>query len=223
MRILVLAVLFLSFFHSSGQASEIDAIVSEGQKAYVTGDYQKAGACFDKAMIDAPERFDVFLYSAKVWTGKGNLPLALVDVDESIRLNPDNTESLCMRSYILQAMGEDNTAFRYINDILAKKPKNAAAYYVRAIVLEDMGNLDAAIEDYTKALKLKSKTFKKNEVVLNFKDMPGLDRKGAAIYFGRGMAYSKNGDFKKAEKDFKKALELDPVLIKNMPEGMFEE
>lgn len=225
MKTMIFALMLFCAFVPSADASQIDAIMSEGQKAYVNGDYQKAGACFDRAVLDAPERFDVFLYSAKALAGKGHFSLALVDVDESIRLNPDNTESFCVKSYILQAMGEEKTALDNINGLLLKHPQNAAVYYVRAIVNEEMDQLDAAIDDYTKALKFKGKTFskKKDEIVLNLPQMPALDRKCAAIYFGRAMAYSKNGDFKKAKKDFKKAIEIEPSLIRNIPEGVLEE
>lgn len=66
----------------------------------------------------------------------------------------------------------------------------AIAYFNRANALDDQGNQDAAIADYTASIKLKA-------------DYPDT-------YLNRGLSYAKKKDFDSAIADFTRAIALKP-------------
>lgn len=66
----------------------------------------------------------------------------------------------------------------------------AEDYYNRGNKSKDLGNLDQAINDYTKAIKLNSKHVKS--------------------YYNRGNSYGKQGKFSNAIEDYKKAVAINP-------------
>ena len=74
---------------------------------------------------------------------------------------------------------------------MTKEHKQACAdtYYQRGLVHAQNGELDKAIEDYTKAIALK----------------PDY----ADAYYNRGIAYRLKGDYERAIEDYTKAIELD--------------
>ena len=66
----------------------------------------------------------------------------------------------------------------------------APAYTNRGIAYEKKGEVDRAIADYNKAIKLSPKL--------------------AAAYYNRGLAYEKKGESDRAIADYNKAIALDP-------------
>lgn len=221
--LVVLSVLFC--FTATAMAADADNLVNQGQDACRQGDYQKAVFFFNKAILLEPERGDIFLQSAKAWVELGDYQQAINDLDECIRLSPNELESYCVRSYLLQLTGEHQKALLDINKLLGDYPANVSLYYVRAFIFEQAGDFDSAIADYTKALKLNKdlpEKGKKDELLLfaELSDLPFFDKKGAALYFGRAMAQSKNGNFSEAKKDFKKAARLNNDIIDELPEGV---
>jgi len=76
--------------------------------------------------------------------------------------------------------------------ILAGKNENnrALAYYNRGYVYKIKGDLDRAIADYDKAIR--------------------LEPKAAAFYYDRGVAYHASGSVNRAIADYNKAIRLDP-------------
>lgn len=73
----------------------------------------------------------------------------------------------------------------------AQKPSTAEDYYYRGFKRAEAGNLNGAIADYTRALK--------------------IDPSYADAYFGRGYLRDDKGDYDGALADFNKYLELKPL------------
>ena len=63
-------------------------------------------------------------------------------------------------------------------------------YYTRGRASSEKGEVDKAIEGYTKAIE--------------------LNPKFAQAYYQRGLAYARKGEVDKAIEDYTKAIELDP-------------
>jgi TonB family protein len=103
------------------------------------------------------------------------------------------------------------------------KPPDFAFYQNRANANFVMGEYDAAITDYNKAIELNSKEptiyFSRalahfnnksfNLAIADFDKVIELDPKEASAYFKRGAALEKVGSFEKALSDYQKAAELD--------------
>jgi TonB family protein len=103
------------------------------------------------------------------------------------------------------------------------KPPDFAVYQNRANANFVMGEYDAAIVDYNKAIELNPKEstiyFSRglayfnnknfNSAISDFDKVIELDPKEAMAYFKRGNALEKVGSFEKALNDYQKAYELD--------------
>jgi TonB family protein len=104
------------------------------------------------------------------------------------------------------------------------KPPDFAFYQNRANANFVMGEYDAAIVDYNKAIELNPKEptvyFSRGiahfnnksfiPAIADFDKVIELDPKEAMAYFKRGNALEKTGNFEKAMTDYQKAVELDP-------------
>ncbi len=75
--------------------------------------------------------------------------------------------------------------------VATPKPPDAAYYQNRANASFVMGEFDAAIKDYSKAIE--------------------LNPKEPTVYFSRGMAHFNKKNFSPAVEDFDKVIELDPT------------
>jgi len=110
------------------------------------------------------------------------------------------------------------------NEISVSDPFTAAAYHCRAIAHAYLGELDEAVDDYQRALRIKPKWA---EAYLNLglarlekKDYAGaivdfsrairLNSTLVAAYHARGTAFMKQGRMEPAVIDFTNALKLDP-------------
>jgi tetratricopeptide (TPR) repeat protein len=80
------------------------------------------------------------------------------------------------------------------NDVISKSPDKARPYINRGFAYTSLGQLDKAIEDYSKAI----------EINPNFTDS----------YYNRGLAYMNSGQPEKAMADYSKALEIEPTYGK---------
>jgi len=104
------------------------------------------------------------------------------------------------------------------------KPPDYTVYQNKGNANFVMGEYDAAITDYSKAIELNpkessiyfsrglayfnNKSF--NPAIADFDKVIELDPKEAMAYFKRGNALEKVGNFEKALGDYQKAAELDP-------------
>ena len=77
-------------------------------------------------------------------------------------------------------------------------PAFASIYFNRGLAHYDSGNLEQAIEDFTKAIEL----------------APEDERN----YFNRGLAYYDSGNPEMAVRDFERYLELAPADASNLQE-----
>ncbi|MCX5700473.1 MAG: tetratricopeptide repeat protein [Candidatus Omnitrophica bacterium] len=74
---------------------------------------------------------------------------------------------------------------------ISNNPNDVSAYYQRAGIYHEQGELDLALIDYNKVIELKP-------------DFSTL------VYCGRGDVYTLKGDFDKAIADYSKAIEMQP-------------
>jgi TonB family protein len=107
--------------------------------------------------------------------------------------------------------------------VATPKPPDFAYYQNRANASFVMGEYDAAINDYTKAIELNSKEasiyfsrgmafYNKqsfNRAIADFDKAIELDADESMAYYNRGNALEKVGNFEKALGDYQKAVELD--------------
>jgi S1-C subfamily serine protease len=86
----------------------------------------------------------------------------------------NEVERIVKRAKDHYGAGDYNGAIADYTEVIQLDPKNASAYYWRAIVYDDKRDHDSAFADYTKAIR--------------------LDPKNARAYRRRAMVYNKKGD-----------------------------
>jgi len=116
------------------------------------------------------------------------------DVEKALRLVSRSGASGFQLLIIAQRCRDKkhyDEALSYCNKAIDRMPDYPRSYYLRGdIYSEDKGNLEKAIPDISKAIK--------------------LDPKASSLYQARGRLYNKKNDYDKALRDFDKAIELNP-------------
>jgi len=111
----------------------------------------------------------------------------------------------------------------YFTQALERSP-NAGDYNNRALVWEFRGDLDKAMTDYNKSIRLDPKypsaynnrgmiwaqQGKYDQAIADFDQAIKLDAKYVDAYYNRSNAYYAAGEFESAVADYTKILELDP-------------
>lgn len=125
---------------------------------------------------------------AYAFVEKGEIELALKDLDEAVALDPSLPDALHERAYVLGELGEFRRALQDLESEVALRPSHPEAYEERAYVRHNLGNFEGAYAD-----RLKAETLR-----------PGvasavLYRAEAALWLGR---------FDEAKADTARALDL---------------
>lgn len=126
-------------------------------------------------------RADAFFQIGTAYLVKGNYPLALSNLQESVRLDPNNAvarNNLGLAYYVRQKFTE---ALEHINKAVELEPKYTDARNNRGRLYADMGKYDLAIKDLNIA---------KNDLTYQ---QPGK------VISNLGYTYFKKGDFEKAK------------------------
>jgi type IV pilus assembly protein PilF len=136
-------------------------------------------------------RADAYLQIGTAHLMKGNYPLALSNLMESVRLNPNNElaqNNLGLAYYVRKKFPQ---ALEHINKAIELNPKYTDARNNRGRLYADIGKYDAAIADLTRA---------KNDLTYT---QPGK------VISNLGYAYFKKGDFKKAQLTLAEAVRVN--------------
>jgi len=167
---------------------------------------------------------DIYLNRSIIHKEKGNVELALKDVNYAIRLHENNAEAFCNRGVIYEKTKDIERAIDDYDKAIALNPDYTPAYYNRGSAFAARENIDKAIMDYSKAISLdpaSTLSYYNRGVAFNLigrTDLTiadlnkaiSLDARFAAAYAHRGMAYAESGESEKSLSDFNMALELDP-------------
>lgn len=181
-----------------GNTKAIELASSQGSQAYLNraqtfvrlGKNKPALADYDSVIV----RKDQNLMNA--YFGRGELFMrmddkksALTDYKKVVELNPSNVQLTWDIGRVSYEMEEYADALTYYSRAIGKLEKpEADLFLIRGEVFEKLKNYDAAIEDYTRVIEMKSNL--------------------ANAHYSRGQAEARKGDSKAACIDWKKAAEL---------------
>ena len=188
----------------SGTVSECSVFTVdqvEGEKLWIQselGYLRRADVVpFDKAinyyneLLKTSKTAENYWHRAKIWRLQGNLDAALVDANEAIRLDPNESVWLLNRGILWESMKE----------------------YDKAIAWELKNEFDKAIADYKQALKFKDpkeKTAIFNKPEITGSDSSAMVNSSALSLNGRGNAWLEKKNYENALADYEKAISLDP-------------
>ena len=115
---------------------------------------------------------------------------AIGNLDEAIRLNPNDAQSHNIRGNVWDELGVFERALADYDDAIRIDPNNPAAFHDRAILWQRKGTLDKALLDLDRAIRF------------SFSD--------ANLYCDRGLVWYQKGRHERAIADFNQAIKLDP-------------
>ena len=97
---------------------------------------------------------NIYLNRSIIQKEKGNVELALKDVNYAIQLHENNAGAFCNRGVIYEKMKDTEQAINDYDKAIALNPDYAPAYYNRGSAFAARENIDKAIMDYSKAISL---------------------------------------------------------------------
>jgi tetratricopeptide (TPR) repeat protein len=143
-------------------------------------------ACSHASKIDV----DTYLKRAAAYLAKGNFELAITELDEATRLNPDAALAYRMRGKAYKATGNNDQAVADFSRAIQLNPYEAVDYKNRGTAYQGKQDLDHALVDYDKAVELSP-----NDPV---------------AYFLRSAVYEAKGDLDRAIADYDAVIHLEP-------------
>lgn len=122
--------------------------------------------------------------------GKEDFLAARQDHDQAIRISPDNCFSRTRSAWNFWLQDKNKEALVELDLLLASKPDDFYANYVKARILDSDGKVDDAFQIYSKVINIK-------------KEHPNS-------FFRRGIILRDKQKYTEAISDFLKAIEYDP-------------
>ena len=150
---------------------------------------------------------------AQIWRLKGELDIALGDMNDAIRLNPNESVWFNHRGILWKNKKDYDKVIADYSEAIRLNPKNGAAYHNRGSAWSAKKDYDKAISDYDEALKHTDPNEKVG--VLSGSDITGGDSTAmvnsrAVTLSSHGRVWRDMGDYDKAIADYEEAIRLDP-------------
>jgi tetratricopeptide (TPR) repeat protein len=125
------------------------------------------------------------------WASKNDFNRAIVDFDESLRLNPNNLVALSNRGAAYVLRGEPARAIADLDAVISLNPKNPASFSARGALWRQLKEFDKSIADLNEAIR--------------------LDPKQSQAYNNRALTWKDVGDYDRAIADLDEAIRLNPA------------
>lgn len=145
-----------------------------------------------------------FFYRGLAYSAMGEFEKSANDFETSMKLGGPKVRTLTARASAACRAGKYDNAIADCTDVLKLDPKNFEALMIRATCYERIKDYGKVLRDTTEALKF----VKKDDV----------DNR-AHLLLQRGVAYTKEGKPKEAERDFGDAISLKPDAPTYMQRG----
>jgi tetratricopeptide (TPR) repeat protein len=164
-------------------------LFNRGNTHYARGDHNLALADYTEVIRLDSRNLWAHSNRGKLHVLRGDYARAVADFTRVLQLDPNNIHALCDRAAAYSAMHQHEHAVADYSTALGLQP-GITLYNDRGLEHVALGNLDAALADFTQAIALGP-------------DFPGP-------YLLRANAFADKGEFDKAFADFSEAIRLDP-------------
>ena len=182
------------------------------------------GRLIDNTALPTSLRVSAYRNRAIRLLAQGRLDDALADLNEDLRLAPEDAIGLTFRATVYMKLGKAGNAGSDLDEALKLKPDLPQALVAKGLLEYQSGDLDAAIADSTKAIGLDSRLTaaynnrgaalrdkgEYQRAIADFNVVVRMSPAQARPLFNRGLAYQRAGNRAQALKDFEAALVLSP-------------
>lgn len=163
------------------------------------GNIDKSLADCDQLIRLAPKNYMGYRVRGMAYETKNNTKQAVADYTQAINLNPEDNVSLRLRGiryFYLRNFEQAAVDLTKAIDLhlAVFKYSDGEAHYYRGRAYNMTKNYDAAIADFTLAIK--------------------IDPKFAKAYYHRSLSYNAKGDKVRAKNDYSRAIKMDPNVAK---------
>ncbi|MEX2379944.1 MAG: tetratricopeptide repeat protein [Vicingaceae bacterium] len=154
----------------------------------------------------------------------GDTSRAISSYQTAVEQNPEDFESY-MQLGLIHAAQDDPLALDYLKNALNVRPESQEAKYAIGMYQQEHEMYNEAMKTYTQAIK-KHPNFKEahynlgyvlmyylqlyRDATHHFTDAIKIDPAYYQAYYNRGYCFELMGDINNAEKDYRKALEIQP-------------
>lgn len=154
---------------------------------------------------------------------EGNLQPAEKSIDEATNIAPDNYKAWYNKAVLAMRKEDPATALNALNHCLSLNPY-PKAYYIRALLYQQTGSYDLAMNDIdiflktasqdARALYIKADCLEQqnnlSEALRYYSEAITNSGNEPLFFLRRGLAFSKSGDFVNGLLDLDKAITLSP-------------
>lgn len=154
------------------------------------GDTATAVSSFQTAIEVDPEHYDSYVMLGKIWA-KANPEYSENYYDQALRIQPTSIEALYNKGMLFQNEERYIEAYAIYDEIIAIDSASYFAYYNKGyMLLVSDSTYEGAIQEFEKSLQYYPYYIQ--------------------AYYNIGLCYENLEDIESAEKNYKKALEIDP-------------
>lgn len=177
------------------QSRLLDAVAQ-----FQDGDFPGAAKTLQGVIAASPSFILAYTHLASMNKEMGKPQAAVQVLEQGLETNPGNTSLLSKLGIVLADSGEWRRAIPILEQCVAREDFDPEKFNFLGIAYYQGGDFPRALKNYARALE--------------------LDRNNAAVYSNIGGVYlglfsrsRKEQDLAQAERNFKKALEIDPRLF----------
>ncbi len=160
---------------------------------------------------------NIHLYIANIYDARKDTVKKIEAIRNGLKQYPDNADLIREELNYLLITGQTDEALANFDKAIANDPKNPAMFYNRGLINYQVGNLEAAAADYSKALELNPKFFDAayNLGAMYYNDAVEWNNKASNYGLNETEKYKEasakaNEFFELAMPALEKAHEIDP-------------
>ncbi len=142
------------------------------------------------------ENFQAFINRGEFRARNGFCVDAVADYSSALALDPENSYALNGRAHCLLVLGKNHAALADLDKSIDIYPRYVNAWFNRAVVLNNLGDINKAISNFRKVLSLIGEYEQNNQYSRN-------------TNFYLGVIYLNTGDAHEALKYFNETLNID--------------
>lgn len=154
--ILCLAPLFVTVAQAHAQGGAPQACQEAMETRSPQAQVDLFTRCLNSGGVSGDEKATAYKQRAIAYMHLGRHQLALDDINQAMKIKPDDSDNFYLRGFAYRALGQLKQAVEDSSRAIALEPGFAAAYANRAFAHKALGNLGQAQSDARRAKELDS-------------------------------------------------------------------
>ncbi len=200
-------------------------LLRRAHTAVAAGRYDEAIDLCNQAMgltLNPSLASAVFMTCGDAYAGKKDWDHALLDYDETIKIDPKNADAWVNRGNTYGHKEQHDRSIQNYDEAIRLNPNLEEAYSNRALQYLALKNVDKALPDLTEAIRLNPKSAwayrwrilallelkRTDEALVDAETLVTLRPELSDAYYCRAEAHLARRDYPKARVDFERAIEL---------------